>query len=189
VAKDESTRKNPKKQSDPDRSKKTAPELSVDAFGDVVVGAIKLITSLEDFGPFGEIPIGVSEWSALRLIGNGRAGSMKGLGREMGFPKQRAAQLGEALKRAGYVTATKNTEDSREDELALTDSGRARLARVEADLGPILLRALAGREKTLSGTRKSMKMLLYVTDPEKGERSAEKRKRAKADKEGKEPRA
>jgi DNA-binding MarR family transcriptional regulator len=153
-------------------------------FGDVTMGMAKLLAKLEDFGPFREMPISVTEWSALLLLSRGEANTMKGLARELGLPKQRAAQLGELLKRSGYVSVVADSGDAREDQLALTASGKDRLVTVDQSLTPTLVRGLEGKEKTLSSARKSLKTLvklMQVAEPkDEGRVSAKQAKAGKA---------
>jgi DNA-binding MarR family transcriptional regulator len=148
------------------KSPKTAAKeqmpINAASFGDITMGMAKLLARLEDFGPFREMPISVAEWSALLVLSNGEVDTMKGIGRELGLPKQRAAQLGELLKRSGYVSVVSDSGDIREDQLVLTESGKERLTVVDQSLTPTLLQGLEGKEKTLSSVRKSLKTLVKL---------------------------
>jgi DNA-binding MarR family transcriptional regulator len=142
------------------------------AFAEIASMMSRFLSRLSEFSPFRESNVGIAEWSVLNALSKVESGSNKQLVRDLGITKQRVNQICDALKTAGYISVTAAAGDARKGVIVLTAAGRAELEAVNEKLAPLLMNGLAGKERTLTMARKSLKALMHLVNEERGKDEA-----------------
>jgi DNA-binding MarR family transcriptional regulator len=137
------------------------------AFAEIASMMSRFLSRLSEFAPFRESNVGIAEWSVLNALSKVESGSNKQLVRDLGITKQRVNQICDALKTAGYISVTAAAGDARKGVIVLTAAGRAELEAVNEKLTPLLMNGLAGKERTLTMARKSLKALMHFVNEER----------------------
>ncbi len=159
---------------DADKAKKAFPAVTSLALADIITSMSRLLDRLAHYSPLQEVGLGLTEWTALVALSRG-GGSNKSLARELGLTKQRVNQITDTLRAAGYLEITKAAGDGRKADISVTEAGRAQLAKIDANLTPVLGKALEGKERAVANLSKSLKGLQKaVTEPRAPELRAKK---------------
>jgi DNA-binding MarR family transcriptional regulator len=153
-------------------SKSKSVPVTAAAFAEIASTMSRFLSRLSEFAPFRESNVGIAEWSVLNALSKVESGSNKQLVRDLGITKQRVNQLCDALKMAGYISVTAAESDARKGVIVLTTAGRSELEAVNAKLTPLLTDGLAGKERTLTMARKSLKALMHLVSGERGNEEA-----------------
>lgn len=136
--------------------------ISIVAFADLITSMSRFLTRLSTSHPFKEADIGVPEWLGLVTV-QAKAGlSNKQFAKQLGITGQRAAQIGDALKRAGLISVVQSAGDARTNEMTITKEGEARLRDLNGKLMPILAENLKGKERLILRTQKGVATLLRI---------------------------
>ena len=149
-------------------SKSKGVPVTAAAFAEIASTMSRFLSRLSEFAPFRESNVGIAEWSVLNALSKVESGSNKQLVRDLGITKQRVNQLCDALKLAGYISVTAAESDARKGVIVLTQAGRSELEAVNAKLTPLLTNGLAGKERTLTMAKKSLKALMHLVSGERG---------------------
>ncbi len=151
---------------------KSFPAVTSLALAEIVTGMSRLLDRLAQYSPIREIDLGLTEWTALVALSRD-GGSNRSLARELGVTKQRVNQITDTLRSAGYLEITKSVGDGRRADIALTEAGRAQLAKIDATLTPVLGKAFEGKERAVAALSKSLRGLQRaVSEPRPPERRA-----------------
>jgi DNA-binding MarR family transcriptional regulator len=153
-------------------SKSKSVPVTAAAFAEIASTMSRFLSRLSEFAPFRESNVGIAEWSVLNALSKVESGSNKQLVRDLGITKQRVNQLCDALKMAGYISVTAAESDARKGVIVLTPAGRSELEAVNAKLTPLLTDGLAGKERTLTMARKSLKALMHLVSGGRGSEDA-----------------
>lgn len=153
-------------------------EISIEDFSSLIATMSRLLVGLGRIPPFSEADIGLAEWVALITLGQKDGVSNKVLGRNLGVTGQRANQISASLARGGYIVVNNSANDNRENEIKITDAGRAKIDMINSQLKPLLATALEGRERSLASVSKQMRFvarILQTANPEKPGRKTRKK--------------
>jgi DNA-binding MarR family transcriptional regulator len=161
---------------------KTPVEINVADFSSLITGMSRLLSGLAAIGPFKEASLGLAEWVALTVLAEGDGVSNKQLARRLGVTGQRANQLGASLSKAGLISIAQSAQDSRTNDIKITDSGKAQLDTVNSQLKPLLASALNNNGRSLLTAAKQMRLLMRIVQ---GGGSEEQKKHKKEKKEKK----
>jgi DNA-binding MarR family transcriptional regulator len=137
------------------------------AFAEIASMMSRFLSRLSEFAPFRESNVGIADWSVLNALSKVESGSNKQLVRDLGITKQRVNQICDALKTAGYISVTAAEGDARKGVIVLTAAGRTELEAVNEKLTPLLMTGLAGKERTLTMARKSLKALMHFVNEDR----------------------
>jgi DNA-binding MarR family transcriptional regulator len=156
----------------------TAPaETGIQEFSLLVAGMSRLLAGLGQLEPFSEGGLSLAEWVSLTILAQrderkpGKeddAGeraeaekdivSYKWIAQNLGVTGQRANQIAISLARGGYVTIDRTRSDLSTD-VKITAVGIAKLDAINAELQPLLARAL--KEGSLAATWKRLQLLSH----------------------------
>jgi DNA-binding MarR family transcriptional regulator len=136
--------------------------MSVEAFANVVALMSRFLTRLANLEAFKQADVGLAEWLALMAIRTAEGTNNKQLANALGISGQRAAQIGEALKSAGLITAVQSLKDSRKNVMATTELGRASLEKLNEALLHLIADRLKGKSRMLAMARRDMRALMQI---------------------------
>jgi DNA-binding MarR family transcriptional regulator len=149
----------------------SAAEESIDAFASLVGLMNRFLTRLAGVQAFKRANLGLSEWLALLSIRSSEGLSNKQLAQALGITVQRAAQISEALRTAGLITAVQSTKDSRKNVMATTEHGRAELISLNEGLLSLIVDVLKDKPQVLHRTRRGVRALMPMVAPPQTSRS------------------
>lgn len=152
-------------------------ELNIGDFSALIAGMSRLLIGIASIPPFKEANLGLAEWVALSVLAEKDGVSNKQLARTLGVTGQRANQVGASLKEAGLISIVQSGEDSRKNEIKITETGKSRVDDVNAQLKPFLSTALKGRERTLASVSRQLKVLMRIVQPANPDREKQKQEK------------
>jgi MarR family transcriptional regulator for hemolysin len=148
-------------------------EIDVENFSSLVANMSRLLTGLARLKPFSDADMGVADWVGLTNLAREDGVSNKAFGRSLGVSGQRANQICTSLSSAGMITVTQSAVDNRANEIKITEAGRAKVTALNAQLKLLLAEALKGKERSVAGAHKHVKLISHVVGrAEKQERPA-----------------
>jgi DNA-binding MarR family transcriptional regulator len=161
-------------------------ELDVEEFSQLVVGMSRMLTGFTRISVFTDSQLSLAEWVAMTILRQRDGVTNKFLGRALGVTGQRANQICASLVRSGFVVVGQSAEDNRANDIKLTEAGKSKLDLMNSQLKPLLAGALEGKERSLAGATKHLRIVSRIVDAGRGgdpEQKKEKRKSKKAGKE------
>lgn len=153
-------------------------EINVEDFARLIATMSRLLSGLGRIQPFSEAGVGLAEWVALIALAQKDGVNNKTLGRNLGVTGQRANQISTSLAQGGYITVNNSASDSRENEIKITNTGKAKIDSINSQLKPLLATTLEGRERSLASVSKQMRSIariLQIAQPEKAAKKKEKK--------------
>jgi DNA-binding MarR family transcriptional regulator len=130
-------------------------------FSYLVAGMSRLLRGLARMQLFGTGNIGFAEWVALSLLAEKSSANNKALGRHMGVGGSRINELVSSLVAANLVEIDQSATTGL-GEVRITEAGRAEIEAVNSQLELLLAEALKGKERTVIGASKQVRILLRV---------------------------
>lgn len=168
------------KSSEAKKESKQPIEIDVADFSSLIAGMSRLLIGTASIAPFKEANLGLAEWVALSVLAEKDGVSNKQLARTLGVTGQRANQVGASLKDAGLIAIQQSGEDSRKNEIKITEVGRSRYNAINEQLKPLLAASLKGREKSLSSASRQIKVLMRIVQVVNPDREKKKKKQKNA---------
>lgn len=158
-------------------------EINVEDFLNLIAGMSRLLTGLGRLQPFSDADLGLAEWVALTALADKDGVNNKGLARSLGVTGQRANQVSKSLAGGGLITVGQSADDNRANEIKITETGKAKIDQVNAQLKPLLAGALQGKERSIASASKQIRIIMRILHAAKPDKERKKDKKGKKGKE------
>jgi DNA-binding MarR family transcriptional regulator len=143
-------------------------------FGNLAAGLGRLLASVSSMPAFKKNEINISEWVTLFILEQSNKASTKQLARRLGVTRQRIHQILSALIDAGLIVMRVSPEDSRRNEISLTDAGSTRLRVVNAELSSFLADQLGPNGRAVDRSYREVRRMIKIMerDPVQAQQTA-----------------
>lgn len=174
-------------------------EIDVQEFSNLVGGMSRLLGGLGQVKPFSDGGLSLAEWVTLTALAQWHEGGNKdGAGKKaeaenqlavgqnwiahnLGVTGQRANQIITSLARGGYVTIEDSTRAKLPIDVRITAVGIEKMNAVNAELQPLLSRALAGTDGALGAASKRLRVVSRIVLADKPNMPGKRRKAGRAE--------
>jgi len=159
-----------------DRSRKLPPdktpsgdaaEVSMAEFTQLLAAMSRLLQQVSVLPVFKSTGIGLTEWVALS-VADGKTGiSGKALSKALGISGKRFNEVSAALSAAGLVRLSR-TSEKQQTIVKVTESGKAKIAEINALVHPLLASLLGGKQRSMTSASKTIRMMTRLGQPASG---------------------
>jgi DNA-binding MarR family transcriptional regulator len=135
-------------------------------FGNLAAGLGRLLASISSMQAFKKNELNLSEWVTLFILQQNNKASNKLLSKRLGVTRQRTHQILSGLIDAGLIVMRTSPEDSRRNEISLTEEGSARLHRVNDELSSFLSGRLGSNARAVDRSNRQVRRMIKIMERE-----------------------